>query len=96
MTGQIQNISMIAPHSWQIESSFTNVPLVIGLNGETILLFVRKSLSKILGFVDSDIDFTKDLNTEVLGSCTASFEDQMYVFGGQNLLRQVNIDYLNI
>ena len=50
-----------------------------------ILLFTRK----LLGEVDDDINFTYDANTEISQSCVASWNDEMYVFGGKNHKRQV-------
>ena len=66
-------------------------PLVIGLNGQAIFQ-ILKSQTTILGKIDDDINFTRDFNSEVYGSCAASFRDQMYVFGGYHFQRQVNID----
>ena len=41
--------------------------------------------------VDDDIQFTFDENTEVYRSCAASWGDEMWVFGGYNQIRQVNV-----
>ena len=43
----------------------------------------------IQGQIDDDINFTYDANTEVYGSCTASLNNEMFVFGGHNEKRQV-------
>lgn len=40
---------------------------------------------------DYDISFTYDANTEVHGSCAASLNGEMFVLGGFNQKRQVNI-----
>ena len=40
-----------------------------------------------LGEVDDDINFTYEDNTEAEGSCAATLNDEMWVFGGWN---QVN------
>ena len=40
--------------------------------------------------VDDDINFVYNDNTEVYNSCAASLEDEMWVLGGRNQLRQVN------
>jgi len=52
----------------------TNVPMVITLNGE----------------VDDDINFTFGVNTQVHGSCAASWFNRMFVFGGLNQKRQMS------
>ena len=38
----------------------------------------------------NDINFVYDASTEVEGSCAASINDEMFVFGGRNKKRQVN------
>ena len=43
------------------------------------------------GDYDDDIDFTYDFYTEVYGSCSASLNDKMFVFGGMEGKRQVYI-----
>ena len=55
------------------------------------------NLIRLLGELDADIDFTygpyewKDGDTvHVVGSCAATLNNEMYVFGGQLVLRQVN------
>ena len=40
--------------------------------------------------MDNNIDFTYEANTEVFFSCGASMNDEMWVFGGNSLKRQVN------
>ena len=42
------------------------------------------------GEVDDDINFTYETGTEVFGSCAASLNDEMWVFGGYYQKRQVN------
>ena len=42
-----------------------------------------------LGDYDDDLNFTYDENTEVVGSCSASLNDKMLVFGGTDHPRQV-------
>ena len=50
------------------------------------------------GNYDDDLDFTYDENTDVYGSCSASLNDKMLIFGGWNQKRQVYIKlfYLKI
>ena len=47
----------------------------------------------ILGEVDDDINFTYEENTEVYRSCAASLNDEMWVFGGFFIERQVNLKW---
>ena len=44
-----------------------------------------------LADVDDDINFTFDDYTEVYYSCAASLNDQMWILGGANYKRQVDI-----
>ena len=48
----------------------------------------------ISGKIDDDINLARDFNTEVYGSCAASLNDHMYVFGGFSHDRQVRNDCL--
>ena len=41
--------------------------------------------------MDDDINFTYEDNTEAEGSCAATLNDEMWVFGGSNKKRQVNL-----
>ena len=43
------------------------------------------------GEVDDDINFTYEDNNVVDGSCAASLHDEMWVLGGSNKKRQVNV-----
>ena len=43
--------------------------------------------------MDDDINFTFESNTEVYESCAASLNDEMWVFGGTNIQRQVNFNW---
>ena len=52
------------------------------------LPFVNKNIS---GEVDDDINFTYEDNTEAEGSCAATLNDEMWVFGGYYQRRQVNL-----
>ena len=47
----------------------------------------------IVGEVDDDINFAYDTNTEVYGSCAASLNGKMFVLGGWNQRKQVNIKH---
>lgn len=58
-----------------LNTRYDNVPMVIGWNGD----------------VNDDINFTFDSNTVVAHSCSASLNDEMWVFGGYNNYRQVNL-----
>ena len=56
-----------------------------------------ENLIRILGEIDADIDFTygpyewrNGDTTHVVAPCTATLNNEMYVFGGQHVLRQVN------
>ena len=49
-------------------------------------IFIQCDINNILGEVDDDINFTYDADTVTWGSCTASLNNEMYVFGGQNKL----------
>ena len=40
--------------------------------------------------MDDDINFTYEDNTEVYFSCAAALNDEMLIFGGLRLERQVN------
>ena len=73
-----------------------NVPMVIGLNGESDLniWFVILIHLLSLGDYDDDLNFTYDENTEVVGSCSASLNNRMLVFGGWNQWRQVYINHI--
>ena len=42
--------------------------------------------------MNDDLIFTYDPKTEVRGSCAASLDGEMFVLGGWNLPRQVNIE----
>ena len=54
----------------------------------------------ILGEIDADINFTysqynsptdsRAVTTRTVGSCATTLNDEMYVFGGQLVYRQVN------
>jgi len=69
--------------------------MVIGYNGSKnlfILSFFKEEYNTIYsGEVDNDINFTYETNTEVEGSCAASLNDEMWVFGGTSQTRQVNL-----
>ena len=41
--------------------------------------------------MDDDINFTYETNTEVYSSCAATLDGEMFVLGGENQKRQVNI-----
>ena len=53
-------------------------------------IFIQCDINNILGEVDDDIDFSYEDNTEVLYSCAASLNDEMWVLGGSSKKRQVN------
>ena len=53
-------------------------------------VFILCDNKNILGEVDDDIDFTYDANTEVYNSCSASLNNEIWVFGGNSKKRQVN------
>ena len=78
-----------------------NVPMVIGYNGKLHLnitqssLFIANDNNNILGELDDDINFTFEDNTEVFYSCAASLNDEMWVLGGYNKRRQVNLKLLD-
>ena len=71
--------------------------MVIRYNGKLHLnitlwsLFITNDKNNILGEVDDDINFTFEDNTEVFYSCAASLNDEMWVLGGSNQKRQVNL-----
>ena len=66
-----------------------NLPMVIGFNG---CFHSQWQPNKVhLGEVDLDINFTYDINTEVVDSCAASLHGEMWVLGGYNQKRQVRI-----
>ena len=44
------------------------------------------------GDFDDDIYFEYGTNTEAYGSCSASLNDRMFILGGTNRKRQVNIE----
>ena len=75
--------------------------MVIGYNGKLHLnitlssLFIADDNNNILGEVDDDINFTYEENTEVYFSCAASLNDEMWVLGGGNRKRQVNVKFLD-
>ena len=46
------------------------------------------------GDYDDDLNFTKDFNTEVYGSCASSLKGEMIILGGDTHNRQVYIDYI--
>ena len=70
--------------------------MVIGYNGKLhlninlSLFYIANDNNNILGEVDDDINFTLEGNTEVLYSCAASLNDEMWVLDGMNKKRQVN------
>ena len=70
-----------------------NVPMVIGYSGKENLILLSFLIYNTInsGEVDDDINFTFEDNTEVYGSCAALLHDKMWVFGGQNKKRQVNL-----
>ena len=74
--------------------------MVIGYNGKLHLnitlssLFIANDNNNILGEVDDDINFTFEDNTEVFYSCAASLNDEMWVLGGSDNARQVNLKLL--
>ena len=45
------------------------------------------------GEVDDDINFAYDTNTEVYESCAAALNGKMFVLGGWNQRKQVNIKH---
>ena len=58
---------------------------------------MTENLIRILGEIDADIDFTygpyewrNGDTTHVVASCAATLNNEMYVFGGQFVDRQVN------
>ena len=59
-------------------------------------MFIQCDNKNILGEVDDDIDFSYEANTQVSLSCAASLNDEMWVFGGYNKKRQVNLNTLTI
>ena len=69
--------------------------MVIGYNGEqnSLILSVLKYNYNTIhsGEVDDDINFTYEDNNVVDGSCAASLHDEMWVLGGSNKKRQVNV-----
>ena len=81
--------------------SSSNVPMVIGYNGKLHLnitqssLFIANDNNNILGEVDDDINFTFEDNTELYYSCAASLNDEMWILGGGNKERQVNLKLLD-
>ena len=82
----------------------SNVPMVIGLDGESVLSFysfifyidifllssIMTDLS--LGDVDDHLDFEYKKKTEAYGSCGASLYGEMFVIGGNSKKRQVYIN----
>ena len=77
--------------------NFNNIPMVIGYNGKLHLnitlsyFFIANDNNNVLGEVDDDINFTFEDNTDVVYSCAASLNDEMWVLGGANKKRQVNL-----
>ena len=53
-------------------------------------IFIRCDNKNTLGEVDDDINFTYEDNTQAYGSCAATLNDEMWVFGGRYKKRQVN------
>ena len=43
--------------------------------------------------MDDDINFTYEANTQVHGSCAATLNNEMWVFGGYTQTRQVNFKW---
>ena len=72
-------------------SRSSNVPMVIGFNGE----YESHGINyfTIPGNYDDDIKFTFGPDTEVEASCVSSFNGEMWVFGGTYHLRQVSGSY---
>ena len=54
-------------------------------------VFYSYDNKNILGEVDDDINFTYDANTEVYYSCSASWNDEMWILGGNYQRRQVSL-----
>ena len=75
--------------------------MVIGYNGKLHLnitlssFFIANDNNNILGEVDDDINFTFEDNTELYYSCAASLNDEMWILGGGNKERQVNLKLLD-
>jgi len=71
--------------------------MVIGYNGKLhlnitlSLVLIADDSNNNLGEVDDDINFTFEDDTEVKYSCAASLNDEMWVLGGGNQKRQVNL-----
>ena len=67
--------------------------MVIGLNGKSALTTMYFEIMTRLssGDVDDDLNFAYDTNTEVWGSCAASLNGKMFVLGGWDKSKQVNI-----
>ena len=74
--------------------------MVIGYNGKlhlnihvtlSLITFIENDNNNILGEVDDDINFTYEDNTQVYRSCAASLNDEMWVLGGYEKKRQVNL-----
>ena len=60
-------------------------------------LFISSIIIKIIrtsGEIDNDINFNYDANTEVLNSCAATFNGNMYVLGGKFKPKQVYFKYI--
>ena len=71
--------------------SSSNIPMVIGLNGWSHLK-ISSHLFLSKGGIDANIDFKYEAKTEVSGSCAATLNNEMFVFGGLNEKRQVNLN----
>ena len=56
-------------------------------------MFIQCDNKNILGEVDDNINFNYEDNTQVSGSCAASFNDEMWVFGGWKEKRQVSFKW---
>ena len=50
-------------------------------------IFIRCDNKNTLGEVDDDINFTYEDSTEAEGSCAATLNDEMWVFGGWNQVK---------
>ena len=85
----------------------SNVPIVATFNGELYFFTnfissvnITSSVKRILEKLDADIEFTygpyqwaRGENVRVVGSCAATLNNEMYVFGGQFVDRQVNFSF---
>ena len=59
----------------------------VSLIGDEIMTYLSS------GEVDDDINFAYDTNTEVYESCAAALNGKMFVLGGWNQRKQVNIKH---